>query len=145
MNHFSRKNLSFLAPQFGPINTLWSKPRNRVLTFLFNTSFPIIIQINCNLLYASIEDPIVRGRLWLVLLFRFYRAREGDLKGRGGLSFSPLVRANASSKFLLPSYKLQQGFGGHLASPSLLLSSLFSRFDIAVKSTDQRQSWSEKS
>ena len=66
------------------------------------------------------------------------------MKGRGGVSFSPLVRARASSKFLLPSYKLQQGFGGHLASPTLLLSSLFSRFDIAVKSTDQRQSWSKE-
>ena len=28
MNHFSRKNLSFLAAQFGPINTLSSKQQN---------------------------------------------------------------------------------------------------------------------
>ena len=34
MNHFCRKNLRFLAPQFGPINILSSKQRNRVLTFL---------------------------------------------------------------------------------------------------------------
>ena len=34
MSHFSRKNLRFLAPQFGPIDTLFSKLRNRVLAFL---------------------------------------------------------------------------------------------------------------
>ena len=34
MNHFSRKNLRFLAPQFGPISTLSSKQRNRVVSFL---------------------------------------------------------------------------------------------------------------
>ena len=33
MSHFSRKNLRFLAPQFGPINILWCKPQNRVLAF----------------------------------------------------------------------------------------------------------------
>ena len=34
------------------------------------------------------------------------------MKGRGGLLFSPLVRARASLKFLLPPYKLQRGFAG---------------------------------
>ena len=34
MNHFSRKNLRVLAPQFGPISTLSSKQRNRVVSFL---------------------------------------------------------------------------------------------------------------
>ena len=128
MSHFSRKKLRFLAPQFGPINTLWSKPRNRVLAVLLIHHAPFELKVS-NQLQFVIGDPILRGRLWLVLLFRFYRGREGDLKGRGGLSFSPLVRANASSKFLLPSYKLQRGFGGHLASPSLLFSGLFNRFN----------------
>ena len=48
------------------------------------------------------------------------------------LKVPTLVRARASSKFLLPAYKLQQGFGGRLASPSLLFSGLFNRFDTAL-------------
>ena len=82
----------------------------------------------------SIGDPILRGRRWLVLLFCFYRAREGDMKGRGGLSFSALVRARASSKFLLQPYNLQQGFGGRLASQSLLFQAcLIDIIDTALK------------
>ena len=130
MNHFSRKRLRFLAPQFGPINTLWSEPRSRVLTFLFNihhAPFELRFQINYNLLYLSIGDPILRGRRWLVLLFCFYRAREGDMKGRGGLSFSALVRGCIFE--ISRSTLLQQGFGGRLASPSLLFSGLFNRFN----------------
>ena len=63
----------------------------------------------------------------LVLLFRFDRAREGDM-----------WRGEEASPFLLSCtrstpYKLQQGFGGRLASPSLLLSSLFNKSDTALK------------
>ena len=42
MNHFSRKNLRFLAPQFGPISTLSSKQRNRVVSFLLIDHAPFL-------------------------------------------------------------------------------------------------------
>ena len=82
MSHFSRKNLRFLAPQFGPINILSSKQRNRVLTFLLKHHAlfelkgfkSIAIGYMC-----PTGDPILRDRRWLVLLFRFDRAREGDM------------------------------------------------------------------
>ena len=56
---------------------------------------------------------LAAGRRWLIILVRFYRAREGG---------EHLVRPRASSKYLPPPYKLQHGFRGRLASPSLLFS-----------------------
>lgn len=46
----------------------------------------------------SITDPILRGRRWLVLLVRFYRACEAG-------EHLTHVRQRASSKYLPPPYK----------------------------------------
>ena len=50
---------------------------------------------------------LAAGRRWLIILVRFYRARKGERR-RGEEAFPFLLScARASSKFLLPPYKLQ--------------------------------------
>ena len=52
MSHFSRKKLRFLAPEFGPINTLWSKPRNRVLAVLLIHHAPFELKVSNQLQFV---------------------------------------------------------------------------------------------
>ena len=53
MNHFSRKNLRFLAPQFGPISTLSSKQRNRVVSFLLIHHAPFELKVTKSIAICS--------------------------------------------------------------------------------------------
>ena len=131
MSHFSRKKLRFLAPQFGPINTLWSKPRNRVLSFLFHASCPIWTKgfKSIAICYIRLLKTLscVEG-VGYFYCFVFIERAKGTWRGEEASSFLHSC-ARASSKFLLQPYNFQQGFGGRLASPSLLFSGLFNRFN----------------
>ena len=141
MNHFSRKNLRFLA-HLNLVLFILGCPNNGIIVVSF---LLIMIMLHFKIKLKGfksiaicymclLQTPSLSGRRCLVFLVRFAQsARRGHVKGEGDLLFSPLARARASSKFLLPPYKLQRGFAERSASPSLLFPGMFNTFDTALK------------